>query len=517
LKKTKEQVYTLINCTNKYLDEYTPAEENSRLHVTGFTGSVGNALICPNEKILLFVDGRYHQQADVETNPDKIQVIKLKTGEPQLNVMCSKIKKNSVLKLNPEKNSQAVVDFLTTVLRPKNVKIEFWVHDNYSQCSIRSNRVAEFLQDNDFDKKIKKIPNNTLITNPEEISYLCGLRCFSRDYTSKIEGKFFRYNDKFILFTDYKIKGKNNNLSILPEIEFKETISKITEKVYVDKTSITALDFSYIKNPKHKKSLIKEIKSIKTKPEIEHYKYAFNQTDKTLLDIRNYIEENDNLSEYDISEKLHELFIKNGAKTLSFKSIVAINKNSALAHYSKSSKSELLKNGDLVLIDCGAYYDKGLATDITRVFVKGEPNDLQKKIYTTVLKSFLNCYNYKMDKTTEGFDIDLEARKILKKSTITGFEFSHGLGHGIGISVHEMPPNLSKNKIAKTAIKNNMCFTIEPGLYNPEHFGVRLENSCYLNRGKIKSFSNMGFEGKLIDYDLLTKKEKEYLKEFTIL
>ena len=216
------------------------------------------------------------------------------------------------------------------------------------------------------------------------------------------------------------------------------------------------------------------------------------------------------------ANELESNFKKFGAKSLSFQSIVAINENSALAHYNKSDKDKILKDGDLVLIDCGAYYDKGLATDITRVFVKGEPSELQKQVYTTVLKVFLNCYNYQMTSQTTGFEIDKLAHCIFDKNTIDGFEFSHGLGHGVGISVHEAPPNLSKNEIAKTVIKDNMCFTIEPGLYNEKEFGVRLENTCYLKNGEIVSFAKMPFEKKLIDMNLLTDAEKEYLQEFEV-
>ena len=95
-------------------------------------------------------------------------------------------------------------------------------------------------------------------------------------------------------------------------------------------------------------------------------------------------------TEYDISKELEKNFYNLGAKNLSFKSIVANDKNSAQAHYSKCSKDKYIKDGSLILIDCGAYYEQGLATDITRVFVKGSPNDLQKRVYTTVLKMLLN-------------------------------------------------------------------------------------------------------------------------------
>lgn len=62
-----------------------------------------------------------------------------------------------------------------------------------------------------------------------------------------------------------------------------------------------------------------------------------------------------------------------------------------------------------------------------------------------------------------------------------------------------------------------MCFTIEPGLYNKDLFGVRLENSCYLKNGKINSFVKMNYEKKLIDFDILTEQEKEWLKDFEVL
>ena len=110
-----------------------------------------------------------------------------------------------------------------------------------------------------------------------------------------------------------------------------------------------------------------------------------------------------------------------------------------------------------------------------------------------------------------------DGREIFAENKIDGFEFNHGLGHGLGINVHECPPNLSCNEIAKSTLAENMCFTIEPGLYNKEHFGVRLENSCYLKDGKINSFTKMCYEEKLIDETLLTDTEKQWLKSFEVM
>ena len=299
------------------------------------------------------------------------------------------------------------------------------------------------------------------------------------------------------------------------------TQTQLAELLNVSKSCINAYDYRLVGDKLKilQDSPIKLMKSVKTNDEISHYIGAFKRTDMAVKAIREYIENNDNISEYDIAVQLEKEFKRFGAKSLSFKSIVAKDKNSALAHYSKCSKDEILTDGSLVLIDCGAYYEQGLATDITRVFVKGKPSDLQRKVYTTVLKMFLNAYNYKpsSDEQFVGYNIDSLARKIYSENEIEGFVFNHGLGHGIGVSVHEYPPNLSKNEMAKVEIKNNMCFTIEPGLYNEKHFGVRLENSCYMKDGKITSFVHMNYEKKLIDFSMLNELEKEWLKEFEVL
>lgn len=158
------------------------------------------------------------------------------------------------------------------------------------------------------------------------------------------------------------------------------------------------------------------MKAQKNDAELSHLIDAFNRTDKAVSATRDYIYENDNLSEYDIAKYLEEQFKAQGAIGLSFNSIVAKDKNSALAHYSKSSKDEIVKDGSLVLIDCGGYFEGGLATDITRVFVKGEPSNLHKKIYTTVLKAFLNSYNYAkvhLKRPLIGYDVAKLAHEFL--------------------------------------------------------------------------------------------------------
>lgn len=488
--------YLLVNSANKYLEEYTPLRENSRYILTDFSGSTGDVLVAP-ETIYLFVDGRYHIQADLEVNHEIIDVVKLQTGQSFLDELVKKIPEGKFLGIFSKKNSQKRVEYL----EEKGLKIKYFDNDPLDeQNSYDSSNVVKVVGVS-VEEKIKDInfDGAVLITDLEEVSYLFNLRDFSKNYSSKIRGK------------AVILPGRAR---LLDDID--DFVESYQGNIYVDKSSINAYDFALIGDKVKilENSPIKLMKSVKTDDEIEHYKEAFRRTDFAVKAIRDYIENNDNISELDIAEQLEKEFKRYGAKSLSFKSIVAKDKNSALAHYSKCSKDEILKDGSLVLIDCGAYYEQGLATDITRVFVKGTPSELQRRVYTTVLKMFLNAFNSVL-KT--GYEIDNLARKIYSENEIDGFVFNHGLGHGIGVSVHEYPPNLSKNEMAKVQIKDNMCFTIEPGLYNENYFGVRLENSCYMKDGKICSFVHMNYEKKLIDFSLLTEQEKEWLKEFEVI
>ena len=480
--------YLLVNCTNEYLVEYPALSENARYTLTGFSGSTGDALVTENN-IYLFVDGRYHTQADMEAK-EGVTVVKLQLGQRQDDEIRKLIQPDKILGIVSKKVSQNRLEGF------KGFKIKLLNSDpvnNFTEPHDKKNFVKA-MREKDFTPE-----KPMFITNLEEVSYLTGLRDFSKDFSSKIWAKLYIDKDKSMLFTEAD--------------KCEEFLKNYNGDLIVDKASINAYDYSLIKHPIHMDSEIKKMKAVKTDDEIEAYKKAFHCTDKAVMAIREYIENNDNLSEYDISKRLREEFIKYGAKSLSFNSIVAIDKNSALAHYAKNAKDVILKEGSLVLIDCGAYYESGLATDITRVFVKGKPSELQKEVYTSVLKAFLNAYNANFN---TGYEYDKLAHTILDNK-IAGFTFSHGLGHGIGINVHEAPPALNQTEIAHTEIKDNMTFTIEPGLYNPEYFGIRLENSCYMRDGRIHSFVKMGYEKKLIDFEVLTEQENEWLKEFEIL
>lgn len=495
----------LVNSTNEFLVEYNSLEYNSRYKITNFSGSTGEALITP-ETIFLFVDGRYHLQADMEVDHTRIEVVKLLTGQKFVERLALIVGKNKTVGVFSKKISQAQVENFKKFFNIKLIDTDIFTPEgNYQALEIEDAPGIPPEEKVQGIQSVMSADEVIVITNAEEVSYLFNKRSYSIPYSSKIYGKAIISPDSVELF--------------MPEAfeDFYNELKDFQGKIFVDKNTINAFDYNLIREKavEMKTNPIRLMKSVKAEEEIDHLKSAFERTDKALLALRNFIETNDKLSEFDIAQRLEEEFYKQGARGLSFKPIVAKDKNSALAHYSKSSKDEILQDGSLILIDCGAYFEEGLATDITRVFVKGTPTELQKHVYTTVLRTFLNCYNSQNFET--GYDIDATARYFIQTNLIEGFVFNHGLGHGIGINVHENPPSLSPSELGRAKIQNNMCFTIEPGLYNEKYFGVRLENSCYLDNGKIQSFSSMPFEAKLIDYNLLTEQERIWLEEFEVI
>lgn len=496
--------YLLVNSSNEFLDEYASLEENSAYKVTNFSGSTADVIITP-DTIFLFVDGRYHIQADNEVNSELVKVVKLQVGQNLIEEIARIVGRNKTVGLFSKKNSQYRVEQFS-----KYFDVELIDDDIFTPSIALKSENIELISGLSAEEKTEGIreildENEAIfVTNPQEVSYLFNLRSYSRPFSSSIYAKALIFKEEIELFTPENFDVLNDRL-----MDFRG-------RIYIDKKTINAFDYNLIreKTIEVKENPIALMKSVKTDIEIEHLKSAFARADKAVLAVREFIENNENISEADISQKLEEEFLAHGAKGLSFCSIVAKDANSALAHYTKASKDEIIKDGSLILIDCGAYYEQGLATDCTRVFVKGTPDELQKRVYTNVLRCFLNCFD--TENITTGGEIDAAARAFFQQNPIDGFVFNHGLGHGIGISVHENPPALNKSETGKVKLKENMCFTIEPGLYNRKFFGIRLENSCFLKDNKIQSFSKLPFESKLIDYSMLSEKEKVLLDNFGV-
>lgn len=524
--------YLLINSTDEFLVEYNELNNNARYLVTGFSGSTGDVLLS-KDTLFQFVDGRYHEQADDEVDLNTTTVVKLQLGETFLNELVKRIEPNSTLGIASKKNSLNFYKILKQKLTNKDCKIKAFDFDPVISLASVENKtdtpkcipVPIEITGVSADEKLKKLTRILktdelyLDTNLENIAYFTNFRQYKTPFSSTFKAKMTVSKNGAMIYCDEKFdKNIGENFKIKPLKEFENAFTK-AKTVLFNPTTINYSDFKLIKSKavESPKDYINEMKSIKNKAEIEHFKNNFKRTDNVVNKAFELVQ-NATLSELEVSNAVEDEFLKQGAKQLSFKTILAAGANSSIIHYSHPSNSVKINDGDFVLLDCGGHFEGGYSTDITRTFAKGTPDGRQKQVYTTVLKMFLNAYNYKVTNRTTGFTLDKIARKIHVKSGLKDFNFNHGLGHGVGINVHESPPSISAGKAGRKTLKENMVFTIEPGLYKKGFGGVRLENTVYLTKEngelKIKSFSHVPFQENLIDYNLLSTQEKIWLKQW---
>lgn len=527
--KSKNADAILINSADDFLSEYNILPLNSRYKVTGFSGSMGDCIVT-SDNVYQIADGRYHEQADKEVDHNVVTVLKMQQGSSPIEEILNVLDKNSTLILTANKVPMQFCQTLEKRAAKKKIKISYILNDpieDLAQNKYTNVKVVEipksitkYSAEEKF-KKLKLKDNEVLlITNPVDFAYFTNLRNFDFPYSAAPRAKAIVTNNEFEIFTDSKIPLKFDGLKIHKLSTFRKHLANIREKsILVDKGALSQADFMQIHSSnKLKSSKIFELKSQKYNTEIVHLKSAFARTDKVLKKMDDLINSNKQLSEYDLYCAIIKYFEDEGAVSQSFKPIIASGTNSSIIHYSVASDKKMIKDGDMIMIDCGGYFEGGIATDITRTFVKGNPNDECKRIYTKVLKAFISTYTKKYSPDTTWQDIDLNTRKNLTDEEKNGYLFNHSTGHGIGISVHEFPPRCSFQDAFAKPFKKNYVFSIEPGLYKAGTAGVRLENAVYVKSVKpnfeIEVLSHYPFEERLIDRSLLTKSEQKFLDEW---
>ncbi|MCF8026686.1 MAG: aminopeptidase P family protein [Desulfobacteraceae bacterium] len=169
---------------------------------------------------------------------------------------------------------------------------------------------------------------------------------------------------------------------------------------------------------------------------------------------------------WEIEKRMREA----GAESISFPPIVAFGKNAALPHAIPSK--DTIKQGIPLLFDWGARLD-GYCSDISRTIIMGKSDDTYARVFTAVYEAQQKA----IDAVRPGAwtkEIDAAARDHLREKGLDQY-FGHGLGHGVGLAIHE-GPSLSPVEERNVRVEENMVFTIEPGVYLPDWGGIRLEN-----------------------------------------
>lgn len=302
------------------------------------------------------------------------------------------------------------------------------------------------------------------------------------------DGALLVYGGKALFFTDSRYteaaaKAIGEEF-VIDSTNLYEKFTKIFEEngvksVAIENHRLTLAEFEELKEKLPSVSFvttnalaeaIEEIRIVKTEAEIEKIKAAQKIAEDAFSHILTFIKEG--MTEKEISLELDFYMLSHGADALSFETIAVAGKNSSMPHGVPGDYR--VQKGDFITMDYGAVVD-GYHSDMTRTVCLGEPTDKMREVYNTVLEAQLEGLRVLRDGIS-GVDADKAAREVIEKAGY-GKNFGHGLGHGVGVEIHESPRLSPK---APHTLKAGHVVTVEPGIYLPDMFGVRIEDMAVI-------------------------------------
>lgn len=335
---------------------------------------------------------------------------------------------------------------------------------------------------------------NFILQNENAIYYECNFSCDNVI--------FLNFDDEKIFITDsrYEIEAKQyaKNVTVLISSNLIESAKELIQKRKIKKIIFDPNDLSYTifttLNENLKTQFVplanfsKQKRIIKNDDEIKLLKKAAKLGKDGFREFAKYIKKNGfKKSEQYLNFKAYEKMSKCGKLDISFEPIVAINENAAKPHALPTSKK--LKLNDLILVDAGVKYKRYCSDRTCTSSVNFEnfsfkreqnfKNKKHQKIYDIVLKAQQTAIQ-NAQVGMKASQIDKLARDVIEKAGY-GKYFVHSTGHGVGLDIHEFPNINSKSDVI---IEENMVFTIEPGIYLPNEFGVRIEDTIVMKDKK---------------------------------
>lgn len=317
-----------------------------------------------------------------------------------------------------------------------------------------------------------------IVSNPVNIRYLTGIHAEGVLLITRKENHYItdsRYiedvhstvtiDDEIIVsnFTDISQYDYENFFSFCENVGFEENyITYAQYKKYMQKYKVN--------NFEETENMIEKQRMIKDEEEIAKIQKACELTDSCFNHLQKFIKIG--MTEKEIAYEIENYFLRNGAESLAFETIVASGKNSSKPHAITTEKK--IEKGDPITIDFGCKY-QGYCSDMTRTIFAGYVPDRMKPIYDLVLKDQLQT----LEDMKEGAIIRNLSRNVENDFKLYGHSLVHSLGHGVGLDIHEIPYISGKND---NSLKENMVVTDEPGIYLPGEFGIRIEDTVLITK-----------------------------------
>ncbi len=345
-----------------------------------------------------------------------------------------------------------------------------------------------------------------LFTSSSNIFYLTHFRSSNAFIVITLENNYFLTDARYFEKAERELKEweviliKNNTYSFLKR--FIKSLKPGCVGFEKDGITYELKEKLRIKGVRFKgfSRVLKDLRIIKDEEELKILKEGVKKTDELyryIIDVlaKTWFSEENTLTELKLRGYLISKIFEIGGEGESFPSIIASGKNTSIPHW-ETSNTKIKKNAPL-LIDMGIVW-KGYCTDFTRTLYLGKPSSEFKKMYEIVKSAWYKGFE-KVKRGVPVSEIDRIIREYFKTKGVDKF-FIHATGHGVGVEIHEAPRIYyqvsGKNK---EVIEDGMVFTIEPGLYFPNNFGIRLENIVFIEKGEGVIYSEEPLELKIIE------------------
>ena len=558
LMKEQEISVYIVPTADDHASEYIGDHYKSRQFITGFTGSAGTAVIT-QEEVGLWTDGRYFVQAAKQIADSEVKLFPM--GEPDVPTVKEYAKKHlpkggnigfdgtcmvakdgeAFAQMAKEKGGciKADQDLIGKIWeqRPVLSSAPVWVlEQQYAGVSTsdKLSHIREKMQEMECDCH--------LVTSLYDIAWICNLRGDDISHVPVFLSFLLLTPEETILYCFYESWSED----VIEYLKQEGIFVRPYHQIYEDLGALVSfgkgmlLDKSGV-NMKLMECLPKDLKVVDAANPSELMRAI-----KNPVEIANTIEAHirdgvavtkfiyelkqqggrEHMTELSAADYLQELRQQQpGYLDLSFDTISAYGPNAAMMHYSATPEDfSVLKREGFLLVDSGGQYLGG-TTDITRTIVLGPLTDKMKLLYTRVLQGHLRLSRAKFPKGATGQNLDVLARQPLWDM---GLDYRCGTGHGVGhlLNVHEGPNSFRWRTLEgqkPQAIVPGMITTNEPGYYEEDGFGIRIENELLCvegektEYGQFYEFQNLTFAP--IDLDavipeLLSEDERTWLNEY---
>ncbi|WP_277186165.1 aminopeptidase P family protein [Caballeronia sp. BR00000012568055] len=548
----------LIPSADPHLSEYLPERWQGRQWLSGFTGSVGT-LVVTADFAGVWVDSRYWTQAEAQLAGTGIQLMKMMGGQqtaPHVDWLAQNVAEGNVVSVDGAVLGVAAARALSDALTARGILLRtdadvleavwperpglpdapVYEHAAPHASVTRADKLAQVR-----DAMREKGAQWHFVSTLDDLAWIFNLRGGDVSYNPVfVAHALIGVDDATVFVADGKVPEAlkqslaRDGVKVAAYAQAPESLAALQAgaTLLIDPRRIT---HGLLEKVPATVKVIEAVnpstfaKSRKTAAEAEHIRATMAQDGAALAEFlawfESALESGERITELTIDEKLTAARARRpGFVTLSFGTIAGFNANGAMPHYRATDVSHSVIEGNgLLLIDSGGQYLSG-TTDITRVVPIGTITPEHKRDYTTVLKGTIALSRARFPRGIRSPMLDSIARAPIWEA---GADYGHGTGHGVGyfLNVHEGPQVISHYAPAEpwTAMEEGMITSIEPGIYRPGKWGIRIEN-LVMNQaaGKTEFGDFLSFETltlcpidtRCIDLSLLRDDERAWLNAY---